>query len=248
MLPEQLAVEVAFAGALLDPACPPPPGVGTAQAKRFGVYRNNVTVGLIAALEANFPAIRRLLGADYFTGLTREFIRRHPPQSPLLFTYGETFADFLAGQGDLAAFPYLPDVARIEQHWRRAYHAADETPVNAAALASFSGDELAALTFVAHPALAILSSNLAAHSIFSANRSDAAAPVDWRQPEICLVTRPQFEVLTCTISPAAARFFALLCAGQTLADAAGTASDEHAGFDVQTAITLALTAGCFCIR
>jgi hypothetical protein len=124
-MPVESGVEAAFAAGLLNPAAPVPPHVKGQAVRRYAVYRNNVTVGLVRALEANFPAIRRLLGEAYFAGLARAFAQAHPPRSPLLFHYGANFPAYLAAQDDLAAYPYLADVARLEQLWRRAYHAAD---------------------------------------------------------------------------------------------------------------------------
>ncbi|MFO1034974.1 MAG: DNA-binding domain-containing protein [Hyphomicrobiales bacterium] len=237
-----------FASGLLDPTAPPPEGVGQGQRKRYGVYRNNVTVGLIAAVEANFPALQQLLGPAYFTGLAREFLRLHPPQSPLLFLYGEHFAAFMAAREDLAAFPYLADVARIEQAWRRAYHAADATPFSAAALASLPADALETLRLAAHPALALIPSRHAAHSIFVANRSGAAeSPADWMRPETTLVTRPGFEVLTRTVSPGEAAFISALASGLALPQAAEEGAAADSRFDLGAALAVALSAGAFII-
>ncbi len=65
----------AFAAALADPSAPPPAGVlgrlAVADSRRFSVYRNNVAVGLIGALEARYPVARRIAGADVFRALAR---------------------------------------------------------------------------------------------------------------------------------------------------------------------------------
>ena len=89
-----------FAGALLDPAAAVPMGIigpdGLPTSRRFAVYRNNVVISLIEALQANFPAIRRLVGEEFFHGMAREFIIREPPSSPILLEYGAGFPDFVA--------------------------------------------------------------------------------------------------------------------------------------------------------
>ncbi len=54
----------AFARALADGQPPP----FATPARRFAVYRNNVAVGLIRALEARFPVTRRLVGDAFFRG------------------------------------------------------------------------------------------------------------------------------------------------------------------------------------
>ena len=107
-----------FAAGLLDPQHPVPLLVKGQIARRYAVYRNNVTVGLIRALEANFPVVRRLLGEEYFAGFARDFAQGHPPQSPLMFQYGADFPAVLERAEDLASYPYLADVARLEIIWR----------------------------------------------------------------------------------------------------------------------------------
>lgn len=63
-----LSFAASFAPALLDPARSTPDGVtgpnGKAAGRRYDVYRNNVTVSLIDALAAIYPAVQRITGAD----------------------------------------------------------------------------------------------------------------------------------------------------------------------------------------
>ena len=84
-----------FAAALLDPDRETPALVagpaGKAAAKRYNVYRNNVTVSLIDALAAVYPAVQRITGVDFFRAMARFHIRATPPTSPLLFEYGRDF-------------------------------------------------------------------------------------------------------------------------------------------------------------
>lgn len=239
--------QAAFAEGLLDPHTPVPQVVTGRWPRRYAVYRNNVTVGLVRALEANFPAIRRLLGETYFAGLARSFVQQVPPSSPLLFHYGEALPAFLAGQADLAPFPYLADVARLEQLWRRAYHAADRMPLAPERL-TVEAEALLSLVLTPHPAMAVLSSSFAIHSIFIANRAggDAQGRVDDpARPEAVLVTRPGIDVEVRLLGPGEHDFLSALAGGQTLAEAAetGAAADER--FDLAGAIRLMVEAGAF---
>jgi Putative DNA-binding domain len=90
----------AFAAALGEPSAPPPTmtrgRLGAPDARRFGVYRNNVAVGLIGAVEARYPVSRRIAGDDLFRAMARAFVRRHKPRSPVMIAYGEEFPDFVA--------------------------------------------------------------------------------------------------------------------------------------------------------
>src|SRR5260370_42116310 len=76
-----------FAAALLDPELPLPPGLvgpdGEPSPRRFAVYRNNVVAGVVDALKAGFPAVRRIVGAEVFPAIARAAVPPHPPGSPI---------------------------------------------------------------------------------------------------------------------------------------------------------------------
>src|SRR6516162_1116212 len=90
----------AFAAALVDPAASPPATtrgrMGAPDARRFAVYRNNVAVGLIGALEARYPVSRRIAGEDLFRAMARAFVRAYRPRSPVMIAYGGEFPEFVA--------------------------------------------------------------------------------------------------------------------------------------------------------
>ena len=65
--------------------------MGAPDARRFAVYRNNVAVGLIGALEARYPVSRRIAGDDLFRAMARAFVRAHKPRSPVMIAYGGSF-------------------------------------------------------------------------------------------------------------------------------------------------------------
>src|SRR5580704_1871446 len=89
----------AFAAALGEPSAPPPTmtrgRLGAPDARRFGVYRNNVAVGLIGALEARYPVSQRLAGDELFRAMARAFVHRHKPRSPVMIAYGAEFPEFV---------------------------------------------------------------------------------------------------------------------------------------------------------
>ena len=125
----------AFAAALGEPSAPPPAmthgRMGAPDARRFAVYRNNVAVGLIGALEARYPVSRRIAGDELFRAMARAFVRAHKPRSPVMIAYGGEFPNLwpiilrrLDGSV-AAASSRLPDVARLENAWVEAYHAED---------------------------------------------------------------------------------------------------------------------------
>ncbi|MDP3896826.1 MAG: DNA-binding domain-containing protein [Mesorhizobium sp.] len=241
--------EAAFAAALLDPALPMPAGLTTARGRpdplRFAVYRNNVAVGLIRALEARFPVVEKLVGADFFKAMARAFIRTEQPATPLIFAYGDGFADFIAGFQPAASVPYLADVARLEALWTRAYHAADRAPLGIAALAAVAPEELALLRLVAHPAAALVRSAFPVGSIWQAHQGDTVATPASVAAETVLVARPDLAVTVTVLPQEDAAFAATLLAGATVGDAAEAALEANPAFDFGPAIVGLFALGAF---
>lgn len=226
-----------FAHALIDAESPLPSGVishtSLAPRKRFAVYRNNVMVGLIGALEARFPATRRIVGEDFFTAAARLFAAAHPPRSPVMMFYGDGFPDFLMRFQPAAEIAYLADVARLEAARTRAYHAADAEPLPPIALAGVAADALAGLRFVLHPSLEIIASAFPVVTIWAMNAGDLElAPItDWRGEE-ALVARPKYAVEVRRLPSGAAVFLRSLAAGEPLGVAAEAAQKNSADFDL----------------
>lgn len=199
--------------------------------RRFAVYRNNVAHSLGRALAARYPVIERLLGAEYFAALAREFVTAHPPASPMLFRWGEAFSGFLRDFPPLRDLPYLPEVARLEWLRGEAYHAADARPADAGALARAAEAPALALAQL-HPSVRLLKSRFAAVTIWQANQPDAVpVEIDASQPEYAAILRdPQDQVQVLPLSVGDMTFLAALERGYTLltaAEAAQTPEPQH---------------------
>jgi len=253
MLPleEELSSYAArFASALLDPERTTPAIVsgpaGKGAVRRYNVYRNNVTVSLINALAAVYPAVQRITGVDFFRAMARFHVRATPPTSPLLFEYGHDFPAFIETYEYAQGMPWLADVARIERAWLDAYHAADAAPLSADALASVAPERLAGAVFAAHPAARVLRSPYAAVTIFAANRSEGTVePIDACTGEDALITRPDTEVTVRHLPEGGAVFLTRLLAGRTLGEAAASALEAAPSFDIAAGIAGMIEAGVF---
>ncbi len=226
-----------FASALRDPDLAVPGDMTSHSSdvpqKRFAVYRNNVMVGLVGALEARFPATRKIVGEDFFIGAAKLFVAAHPPRSPLLMFYGDEFPAFLAGFEPAQDVAYLADVARLEAARTRAYHAADANPLTAAALSSVPQSALAGLRFALHPAVEIVASHYPIVTIWAMNSGemDLAPITDWHG-EDALVSRQGLDVVVRRLPAGAKTFLESLAAGHPLGAAAAAALADDQGFDL----------------
>jgi hypothetical protein len=248
--PDAFGFAPGFAAGLLDPAQAAPGFVGGANGKavtkRYAVYRNNVTVSLIEALAAVFPAVQRITGTDFFRAMARTHLRATPPTSPLLFEYGRDFPAFIESYGPAQALPWLADVARIERAWLDAFHAADMPPLAPEALAAIPAERLGGVVLTPHPATRIRRSRHPAVTIFAANRgSGPAIQVTASGPEDALVTRPGLEVGVRRLPPGGAAFLSSLIAGEPLGNAANEGFAEAPGFDLAANIAGMIETGVF---
>jgi hypothetical protein len=240
----------AFAASLLDPGRTTPVAVagpaGKPAGKRYDVYRNNVTVGLIDALAAVYPAVQRITGVDFFRAMARSHIRTTPPSSPLLFEYGRDFPAFIERYEYARSMPWLADTARIERAWLDAYHAADAEPLPPAALAAVPTEKLADLVFIAHPATRIVPSRFSAVTIVATNRgNDPMDTIDASAPEDALITRPDLDVCLRRLLPGGATFIEGLMSGRSLGEAAASALEISSSFDIAANIAGMIEAGAF---
>jgi len=234
--------QTAFATALRDPTRAVPKAVGprdrNAPLARFNVYRNNSAVSLTEAIADSYPVVRELVGDAFFTALARAFVDQNVPNSPVLIHYGGGFADFIADFEQAATLPFLADVARIEWAWVQAYHAADNTSINADVLQSITPEALHQTRLALHPSLHLVQSEWPAISIWSAHQiDDSAARQETLRAiaqagECGLIVRPQFEVNVQLVQPAVWQLLAAFSDGASLGDAAGqldTDDIEHFG-------------------
>jgi hypothetical protein len=234
-----------FAAALRDPRRPPPvqvrgPGF-TPDVRRFDVHRNNMTVSLVEALEASYPAVRRLVGEEYFSAVAREFVREHPPRSPVLLHYGSGFGDFLEAFPSAVGVPYLGDVARLE--WARvvALHAADAEPDALTSLAGIPERDLEGLLLRLHPSLTLVSSRWPVASLWRACcEAVGSDEVRMDEPQQVAVLRPAWQVTMHTLPAGCAGFARLLQRGLGLGEAATRltqgAGERHPDFDLADAL------------
>lgn len=245
-----LVTQAEFAAALVDLDRAVPEGLtawnGPRPERRFGVYRNNVAVGLIGALASRFPAAERLVGEEFFAAMAHEFIQQHPPRSPLLLFYGDDFADFVGSFEPAREISYLPDVIRLEVARGRAYHAADALPLDAALLATVEPEGLASLSFVPHPSASIIRSTHPAVTIWAMNVGEIELTdiEDWTS-EDALIVRPQMTVEVHRLPVGGAAFLEALVAGADLGNAFEAALAETANFDLSANLAGALAAGAF---
>lgn len=217
----------------------------------FAVYRNTVTTGCIDALAANYPAVARLVGDEWFRAAAAVHARQAPPSHPCLFDYGHQFAEFLAAFPPAADLPYLADVARLDRLWTEAHLAADEPPLEASRVAALAPGDLgrAALAphasarwawFDRHPAWSIWRHARAG----APPDEDAVFEPSW-QAEGALLVRVGDAVEAVEASRGDCVFLDACAAGLTLAGCAAAALAADPAVDLAATMARLMRAGAF---
>jgi hypothetical protein len=232
----QTALQAEFAASLLRTHLTAPHGIavrpGADPEKRFAIYRNNVVVGLVRALESRFPVVKRLVGEEFFRDMAQAFVTEDPPRSPVLFRYGSTFPDFIAGFPPATGVPFLADVARLELARGRAYHAADARPLPREDFSALDADKLAVTGARLHPSVELLTSPYPIVSIWRAHQEEGEPHLSSWQPEAALVVRPGLDVEVHLLPAGGYQFLTALSQGASLARAAVVAGAETPSFNV----------------
>ena len=201
------------------------------------------------ALAAAYPTIRQLLGDASFAALARAFWQRDAPQRGDIAQWGGALADFIAAAPQLAAEPYLADVARLEWAVQQAEHAADGgLPQGLEHLRDTEPAQLrlrlapgTALVESAHPIVAIWHAHRDRAGLDDATRfADVRAAFAAGRAEAALVCRRGWAADVLALDPADARFTRALLAGDDLAAALQQAGPH---LDFEAWLLQALQAG-----
>jgi hypothetical protein len=213
----------AIMGALSD-------GIGP---DRLNIYRNTILFALTRALRLAFPAVERLVGAEFFEGAADIFIREHLPQAAYLDQYGGEFPEFLLRFPPATSLSYLGDVAELEWAVNRAQHAPDVKPLELEELAEVATDNQEDVGFQPHPSLGLIRTEYPADDIWRAvlaGDDQALAALDLAAgPLFLLVERAKGDVEVSRMQAAEWHFLNALCRGDPLLSAMDSARDRDAG-------------------
>jgi hypothetical protein len=174
-------------------------------ATRLAIYGGAYGSRLAEALESNFPALARLLGASDFQRLAAEYVRTHDSPFFSIRYYGDALAQLLGTHEDYVAAPVLAELARWEWAMTSVFDAADAEPIGHATLARVPPQQWARLRFEWHPSVQRLTLSWNVPQLWQALTEEAerpaaalaAVPVDWLLWRRDLTTRfrslPQTE-------------------------------------------------------
>lgn len=237
----------AFVDALFDAAPDDEQMVRLHDQPGFAVYRNTVFKGCVDALQANFPAVARLVGEPWFRSAAAAYVREHAPADARLVHYGADFPAFLEGFGPARDLPYLAEVARLDALWVQAHTARDDVSIDAAAVAALSAEALGQAILRPHAtARWVAFDTMPAFTIWRANREGRDVPGDlvW-QGERAWLLRAFGEVTWMPLSAAGYAFLDACAEGRPFDAAAACALDAQPDAALGNVVGELLAAGTF---
>ena len=233
-MPSLLELQENFAAALMQ---------GARGDARIAIYRGNWLGNATNALASAYPIVRKIVGAEFFDALAREYVRAEPSRSGDLHAYGGTLAAFLQSFARVQDLPYLPDVARMEWLAHRAYHAADAAHLDIPAVDPSSA---ASLRATLAPGCALLASDWALARIWTVHQDDYAGRIDidpGATADRILVHRPRWRVQVRALAPGDWAFLEAVAGGAELGEMLASAAQADRDFDPQMALARWVDAG-----
>lgn len=165
---------------------------------RLAIYRNSILGGITSGLMGIYPVCTRLVGESFFSHMVSGYLRQYPSNSPDVGRYGEYLADylehFLVEINQQQELIYLPDVARLEWLWHRAFNAPDVESRSVdegevlplTELANIHPDNHGQLIFKLLPSLGLLSSRYPIDKIWRINQAPIGSDDEKHEEEIKL--------------------------------------------------------------
>ena len=214
-------------------------------ARGLQVYRANAGALAERALAAAYPTLVQLLGEASFAALARALWSTQPPARGDMAQWGAELPAFIAAAEQLAAEPYLADVARLEWAVHQAHGAADSAAEPDLTL--LAEHDPAALRLLLRPGTALVLSSHPIATIWQAHRKHDAerfSPVRAAFAnglgEAALVWRQGFMVDVSVLVKADAQFVQAVLQGQSVAQTLEAAGDQ---FSFETWLIDALQQG-----
>ena len=198
--------------------------------RRLAVYRNNHFYLLGRALAESFPVTQALLGRNNFDALARGYLCEHPPSSPVLSRWGDSFSEWLQGQPLPQQISWTAQMARFEWAWLQVSVTEVAAALSPEDIQRYSQEELLQCRFRLQPAGCLLHSSVPVRQIWRAHQAGTNNPslecIDMQQSEYILLMGQDDQVMHWSIDGALYALLMALQQGDTLAQALELAAEK----------------------
>jgi hypothetical protein len=214
----------------------------------ISVYRNSIDIKHVNALQKIYPAVYKLVGADFFTMLSYDYQMQHPATHWSLSEFGRHLADFLSDYPKTVFLSYLPDMARLEWARHEVLFAPDSASFDVHQLQAIPESDYPQLYCKLHAAIRLLSFTSPIldiwHFCYHNNSGDELFELK-PQGNVVLLSRKDFEVDMQKITLGEYTLLSQLNQGDALGEAIEQALLVEPQLQVESLLSRALLEGWF---
>lgn len=190
---------------------------GGSVAERLAVHVNGYPARIQEALEEQFPAVAHIAGAGAFAALVKRYVEAVQLDSYTLSDAGLELPRFLRTDRLTAQLPFLVDLAQLEAHVARAFHAFDEPTLDRQAVTHWTPEQWDRATLRFQSWVAVMTSDWPVREIWDCREMPIEdIDIDLKRPDCVLVRRVGDTVICESVGRREADVLAALLAGRTL--------------------------------
>lgn len=217
-------------------------------AERVDIYHGMYLLRMVEALEADYPAIRHLLGEEAFVGLVEDYVQAFPSRSYTLNRLGDHLPDFLREDVHRPHAELLADLGRLELAITQVFDEEESPVLTPEQVQAVPPDRWAEARLRPIRALRLLTFHHPVLRWLDAARRGEPAPVSVRRSTRVVVYRQRYSVLRLELSRAEHALLGALVAGSPLGEAVAVAAairERRREFEVFKAFQTWVAEGMF---
>lgn len=205
---------------------------------RISIYRNNTFLSLIDVLTETFPYTKKTVGTEFFALLAKDYIRRTPPKTASLISYGDLLPSFIHQHPKTKQLPYLSDLAQLELNRHIAYYAEDIPALKQEDFARINVDQLGECKIQVLSSVRLLASPYAIVSLWNFNNDDNERDeqIVIDQPESCITLKNDNEIISYKLEPALFAFLQQIVNQYSIGESLEKTLERHPDFNASEAI------------
>jgi len=144
--------------------------------ERVAIYTRMYFARLFEVLQADYPALEKIVGEDAFEKIARAYVAKFPSRSYSLNPLGRRLPEFLARAPRVPKRVIAVDIARVERAMSEVFDAEEAAPLSPDAVAAVPASAWASARLVPIPAFGLLALRTRANAAVSAARQETPLP------------------------------------------------------------------------
>jgi hypothetical protein len=197
--------------------------------QRVAIYGEMYFLRLAECLGEDYPAVKKLVGAEGFERLARAYLKKHPSKHYSLNTLGRKLPDFLAGATKTPRHAMLADVARVERAISESFDAAVSPSLSPADLAMIPPAAWVTAKIRMTESLRLLALEHRANAIVTACRQEKPLPPLGRAKSWVAVFRKEWTVWRMDVNESMHAVLSALARGKPLAKSLAAGARAYEG-------------------